>query len=120
MLLPTLDTAILLCIAGFVLSLVTLYPDEHRWVRLALCLGLGAAVLIYLDWRTGLLLRASADDIRGIAWVWGFYLFECMAFGEFLLTLWQLAWLTDRTPAADRYEHEWRSRDPVTLPAVDV
>src|SRR5262245_56521458 len=120
MLLPTLDAAILLCIAGFVLSLVTLYPDEQRWVRLGLCLSLGAAVLIYLDWRTGLLLRASAEDIRGTAWVWGFYRFESVAFGEYFLTLWQLAWLTDRTPEADRYESEWRSHDPATLPAVDV
>jgi cellulose synthase (UDP-forming) len=89
-------------------------------VRIALCLAVAAAVLLYLDWRTGLLFRASPGDIHGAVWVWGFYLFEWAAFGEFVLTLWQLSWLTDRTPEADRYEQEWRSRHPDTLPAVDV
>jgi hypothetical protein len=31
---------------------------------------------------------------------------DCGAFGDFLVMLWQLSWLTDRTPEADRYERE--------------
>jgi cellulose synthase (UDP-forming) len=120
MLLPALHTAMLLGIAGLVLLLVTVQPDEHRWVRLGLCLAVAAAVLLYLDWRTALLFQASPEDIHGAVWVWGFYLFECAAFGEFLVMLWQLTWLTDRTPEAERYERQWRSRDPATLPAVDA
>ena len=50
----------------------------------------------------------------------GVLLFEGAAFGEFLVMLLQLMWLTDRTPEADRYERLWRARDPATLPAVDA
>jgi cellulose synthase (UDP-forming) len=120
MLLPTFHMALLLGIAGVVLLLVTVRPDEQRWVRVGLCLAVAAAVLLYLDWRTGLLMAASPHDIRGPVWVWGFSLFEGAAFGEFCVLLLQLMWLTDRTPEADRYERLWRARDPATLPAVDA
>ena len=120
MLMPTLHTAMLFGLSGLVLLLVTIRPDEHRGVRLSLCLTVAAAVLVYLDWRTGLLSQASPHEIRGVLWVWGFYVFECAAFGEFFVMLWQLSWLTDRTPEADCYEQQWRRRDPATLPAVDV
>jgi cellulose synthase (UDP-forming) len=120
MLLPTLHITILLGLAGLVLLLVTVRPDEQRWVRLGLCVAIIIAVFLYLDWRTGLLIYAKPHEIRGAAWVWGFYLFEWAAFGEFGLMLLQLTWLTDRTPEADRYERQWRSRDPATLPAVDA
>jgi cellulose synthase (UDP-forming) len=120
MLLPMLHMTMLLGVASIVLLLITVRPTEHRWVRLGLCLAVGAAVLLYLDWRTGLLFHASPDDIHGVVWVWCFYIFECVTFSEFLLMLLQLTWLTDRTPEADRYERQWRSRDPATLPAVDA
>ena len=120
MLLPTLHITLLLGLCGVVLLLVTVRPDEHRWVRLGLCLAVITAVLLYLDWRTGLLIYARPHEIRGAVWVWGFYLFEFVAFGEFFLMLLQLMRLTDRTPEAERYEHLWRSRDPATLPAVDA
>ena len=45
---------------------------------------------------------------------------EIIAFGEIFVLLWQVSCLTDRTPEADQYERQWRSRDPGTLPAVDV
>ena len=57
MLLPTFHMALLLGIAGLILLLVTVRPDEQRWVRL--CLAVAAALLLYLDWRTGLLMAAS-------------------------------------------------------------
>jgi hypothetical protein len=57
-------------------------------VRLGLCLSVAVAVVLYLDWRTGLLFQARPHEIRGIVWVWGFYLFECAAFGDFFVTLW--------------------------------
>ncbi len=120
MLLPTLHIAMLLGIGGLVLLLVTVRPDEQRWVRLGLCLAVVAAILLYLDWRTGLLISARPHEIRGAVWVWGFYLFECAAFGEFLVMLWQITWLTNRTPEADRYERQLRACDPATLPAVDA
>jgi cellulose synthase (UDP-forming) len=120
MLWPTLHIAMLLGLNGLVLLLVTVRQDEHRGVRVGLCLAVAAAVCVYLDWRTALLFRASPHDLRGAVWVWAFYLFEWAAFGEFLLMLWQISWLTDRTPEADRYERLWRSRDPATLPAVDA
>jgi cellulose synthase/poly-beta-1,6-N-acetylglucosamine synthase-like glycosyltransferase len=120
MLLSALHIALLLGIAGLVLLLVTVRPDEHRWVRLGLCLAVVTAILLYLDWHTGLLIAARPDEIRGAGWVWGFYVFECAAFSEFGVMLLQLMWLTDRTPEADRYERLWRARDPATLPAVDA
>ena len=120
MLLPALHMAMLLGIAGLVLLLITVRSDEHRWVRLGLCLAVAAAIFLYMDWRTGLLLHASPDDIHGVVWMWCFYIFEIIAFSEILLLLLQLTWLTDRTPEADRYEMQWRSRDPSTLPAVDA
>jgi cellulose synthase (UDP-forming) len=120
MLWPTLHTAMLFGLSGFVLLLVTVQPDEHRGVWVGLCLAVAAAVVVYLDWRTGLLFQAAPHAIRGVVWVWGFSIFECVAFAEFLLMLWQLSWLADRTPEADRYEQQWRSRAPATLPAVDV
>jgi cellulose synthase/poly-beta-1,6-N-acetylglucosamine synthase-like glycosyltransferase len=120
MLLPTLHITMLLGLCGVVLLLVTVRPHEHRWVRLGLCLAVIAAVLLYLDWRTGLLIYARPHEIRGAVWVWGFYVFECVAFGEFFLMLLQLMRLTDRTPEADCNERLWRSRDPATLPAVDA
>jgi cellulose synthase (UDP-forming) len=52
--------------------------------------------------------------------VWGFYVFECAAFAEFVVMLWQITWLTDRTPEADDYERQLRARDLATLPAVDA
>jgi len=110
----------LLGIGGLVLLLVTVRPDEHRGVRLGLCLAMAAALLLYLDWQTGLLFRASPEEIRGAVWVWSFYIFEIIAFAEILVLLWQVTWLTDRTPDADQYERQWRSRDPATLPAVDA
>src|SRR4029450_10825187 len=115
MLLPTFHIALLLGIAGLILLLVTVRPDEQRWVRVGLCLAVAAALLLYLDWRTGLLMAASPHDIRGAVWVWGFSLFEGAAFGEFLVMLLQLMWLTDRTPEADRYERLWRARAPAPL-----
>src|SRR5512145_1965953 len=120
MLLPAFHMTMLLGIAGLVLLLVTARPDEQRWVRVGLCLAVAATVLLYLDWHTGLLMAASPHDIRGAGWVWGFFLFEGAAFGEFFVMLLQLLWLTDRTPEADRYERLWRARDLATLPAVDV
>jgi cellulose synthase (UDP-forming) len=120
MLLPTLHIVMLLGLGGLVLLLVTVRPDEQRWVRLGLCLAVVAAVLLYLDWRTGLLISARPHESRGAMWVWGFYLFECAAFGEFFVMLLQLMRLTDRTPEADRYERLWRSRAPATLPTVDA
>jgi cellulose synthase/poly-beta-1,6-N-acetylglucosamine synthase-like glycosyltransferase len=120
MLLPAFHMAMLLGIAGLVLLLITVRPDEHRWVRLGLCLAVAAAIFLYMDWRTGLLFHARPDDIHGVVWVWCFYIFEIMAFSEILLLLLQLTWLTNRTPEADHYELLWRSRDPSTLPAVDA
>ena len=52
MLLPTFHMALLLGIAGLILLLVTVRPDEQRWVRVGLCLAVAAALLLYLDWRT--------------------------------------------------------------------
>jgi cellulose synthase (UDP-forming) len=120
MLLPTGHMALLFGMAGLVLLLVTVRPDEQRWVRLALCLAVVAASLLYLDWHTGLLRSTSPHELRGAVWVWGFSLFEYAAFGEFFVMLLQLMWLTHRTPEADRYERLWRARDPATLPAVDA
>jgi cellulose synthase (UDP-forming) len=112
--------AMILGIGGLVLLLVTVRPDEHRYVRLVLCIAVMASVLFYVDWRTGLLFHAQPDEIHGAVWVWGFYIFEIIAFGEIIVLLWQITWLTDRTPEADDYERQWRSRDPSTLPAVDA
>src|SRR5919204_3253256 len=120
MLFPSIHIAMLLGLGGLVLLLVTVRPDEHRGVRVALCLAVAAAVLLYVHWRTGLVVTASPEDIHGAGWMWYFYGFECAAFGEFLLMLWQLVWLTNRTPEADRYERQLRARDPATLPDVDV
>jgi cellulose synthase (UDP-forming) len=120
MLLPSGHMAMLLGIGGLVLLLVTVRPNEHRGVRLVLCLAMAAAVLLYLDWQTGLLCHASPDEIHGAVWVWCFYIFELIAFAEIFVLLWQVSWLTDRTPEADHYERQWRSRDPATLPAVDA
>ena len=120
MLLPPWHLALLLGIGSLALLLVTVQPDEQRWIRLGLCLIVVAAVLLYLDWRTGLLLYARPYEIHGAGWVWGFYLFECAAFGEFFVMLWQITWLTDRTPEADDYERQLRTCDPATLPAVDA
>jgi cellulose synthase (UDP-forming) len=120
MLLPTIHIAMLLGLGGLVLLLVTVRPDEHRGVRLVLCLAVAAAILLYLDWQTGLLFHASPEDIHGAVWVWGFYIFEIISFGEIFVLLWQITWLTDRTPEADQYEQQWRSRDPATLPPVDA
>jgi len=120
MLLPTLHITMLLGLGSLVLLLIIVRPTEHRWVRLGLCIAVTAAVLLYMDWRTGLLFHANPDDIRGAVWMWCFYIFECAAFSEFLLMLLQLTWLTDRTPEADRFERQWRSRDPATLPTVDA
>src|SRR4029453_15851153 len=120
MLPPTFHMALLLGIAGLILLLVTVRPDEQRWMRVGLCLAVGATVLLYLDWHTGLLMAASPHDIRGSVWVWGFYLFEGAAFGEFCVIFLQLMWLTARPPKADRYERLWRARAPATLPAVDA
>src|ERR671923_1456163 len=111
MLLPSVHMAMMLGIGGLVLLLVTVRPDEHRGVRLVLCLAVAAAALLYLDWQTGLLFHASPDKIHGAVWAWYFYIFGIIAFGEIFLLLWQVAWLTDRTPEADRSEREWRSRD---------
>jgi cellulose synthase (UDP-forming) len=120
MLVPSLHTAMLLGVGGLVLLLVTVRPDEHRWVRFVLCLAVAAAVLLYMDWRTGLLFHARPDEIRGAVWAWGFYIFECAAFSEFFVMLLQISWLTDRTPEADHYERHLRSRDPAELPEVDA
>jgi hypothetical protein len=76
MLLSSFHMAMLLGLSGLVLLLVTVQPDEHRGVRVGLCLAVAAAVLLYLDWRTGLLFQANPEDVHGVVWVWGFYLFE--------------------------------------------
>src|SRR5918996_1474417 len=120
MLVPSLHTAMLLGIGGLVPLLLTVRPQEHRWVRLVLCIAMAASVLLYMDWRTGLLLHARPDDIDGAVWVWCFYIFEIIAFGEFFVFLLQIMWLTDRTPEADHYEQLLRSRDPASLPEVDA
>jgi cellulose synthase (UDP-forming) len=112
--------AMLLGIGGLVLLLVTVRPEEHRCVRLVLCIAVAASILVYMDWRTGILFHARPDDIHGAVWVWGFYIFEITAFGEIFVLLLQITWLTDRTPDADQYERQWRSYDPSTLPAVDA
>jgi hypothetical protein len=75
MLWPTLYATMLLGLSGLVLLLVTVRPDEHRGLRVGLCLAVSTAIFV---------------------------------------------WLTDRTPEADRYERQWRSRDPATLAAVDA
>ena len=49
----------------------------------------------YRDWRTGILFYARADEIHGTVWVWPFYIFEIIAFGEILVLLLQIIWLTD-------------------------
>src|SRR4029453_11289261 len=120
MLLPSVHMAMLLGIGGLVLLLVPVGPAAHPGVRLVLCLAMAAAVLLYLDWQTGLLFHAGPDEIQGAVWVWCFYIFELIAFGEIFVLLWQVSCLTDRTPEADQYARQWRSRDPATLPAVDA
>lgn len=120
MLSPSLHSAILFGIGGLVLLLVTVRPEENRFVRLVLCIAVAASVLLYMDWRTGILFNARPADIHGGVWVWYFYIFECAVFGEFFVFLLQMTWLTDRTPEADQYERRLRSVDPSELPEVDA
>jgi cellulose synthase/poly-beta-1,6-N-acetylglucosamine synthase-like glycosyltransferase len=120
MLLPSLHSAMLLGIGGLVLLLITVRPEENRFVRFVLCIAVAVSVFLYMDWRTGILFHASPDDIHGAVWVWYFYIFEYAAFGEFLLMLLQITRLTDRAPEADQYERHLRSLDPSALPEVDA
>jgi len=120
MLLPSLHSAILFGIGGLVLLLITVRPEENRFWRLVLCIAMAASVLTYMDWRTGILFNARPDDIHGAVWVWCFYIFEIIAFGEIFVLLLQITWLTDRTPEADQYERHLRSLDPSELPEVDA
>jgi cellulose synthase (UDP-forming) len=115
-----LHVPLLMVCCAFILLLATIYRHENRIARAMICLLAGVAALLYVDWRTMVLVNAEPEDIHGGAWVWSFYAFELLSFGEFFLMLWQIWRLTDRTPEADVYEQHLRSLNPADLPEVDA
>src|ERR1700739_1553041 len=115
-----LHIPLLMACCAFILLLATIYRHENRVARAIICLLAGLAGLLYVDWRTIVLVNAEPEDVHGLAWVWSFYGFELLSFGEFFLMLWQIWRLTDRTPEADVYEQHLRSLAAADLPKVDA
>lgn len=113
-------TSLLLVTCGIVFFTVTMQPNEHRLARLMLCTTVALTVLIYLDWRSGLVWHARPEEVHGEGWVWYFYIFEFVAFAEFGLMLFQISCMTDRLPQSNKYERHLRGMDPELLPHVDV
>src|SRR5260370_7849282 len=112
--------SLLLLTCGVAFFTVTMQPNEHRLARLVLCSTVALTILIYLDWRTGLVWHARPEQVGGVGWVWYFYVFEFVAFAEFGLMLFQISRMSDRLPQANKYERQLRGMDPDLLPSVDV
>jgi cellulose synthase (UDP-forming) len=111
---------LLLLACGIVFFTITVQPNEHRLARLVLCSTVLLAVVVYLDWHSGLVWHARPEQVHGVGWVWYFYIFEFVAFAEFGLMLFQISRMTDRLPQANKYERQLRGMDPELLPHVDV
>jgi hypothetical protein len=108
---------LMLLACGIVFFTIVLQPTENRFARLVLCSTLMLTIVIYMDWRSGLVWHARPEHIHGVIWVWYFYIFEIVSFGEFAVTLiFQVAWMTDRSPQADKYERQFRGMDPRVAP----
>jgi len=77
---------LLLLACGIVFFTITVQPNEHRLARLVLSSTVLLAVVVYLDWHSGLVWHARPEQVHGVGWVWYFYIFEFVAFAEFALT----------------------------------
>jgi hypothetical protein len=96
-------------LTGFVASAFAAIAPPARQDRLMLWPTLYASMLLGLSGLVLLLVTVRPDEHRGVR------VGPCLAVSTAIFV-----WLTDRTPEADCYERQWRSRDPATLPAVDA
>ncbi len=112
--------AFFLAVAGFFAALARFLPRNAVWAR-TLVVAIGVAVSTrYFCWR--LLATILPSDLFSLAGAWYLLIYGCEVAGFFNQFLFHtlLTGVADRSPEADRYEEELRSRPADQLPSVDV
>lgn len=107
-------------LAGAVMVTCALARSSWRRTRAAVCVLIGAAVVVYAHWRLSGLGTVQPEGPAEAIAIFGFAAIELACLFDLLVFLLMMSRTTDRRPEADRHERRLRALPACELPDVDV